>query len=199
MRLAVSYATSVAFPTETPIFEFKGKITEIARQLKAVDGVDVKRKIAEEGKYVLSLEDGTTVELSPDLLTFKEALPENMMSIDTTYGRIYLDTSRTPELLAESIAKEMIRRTQVMRKEMNLRVEEYVDAAILVGEEEILKALESLRDFIAVEVRAKKLTLTDKEESFSPAKAAYVRSWDIDGEAVRIAVTRLEEKKGNAQ
>ncbi len=174
---------------------FKGKVNMVAQQLKTVDGLAVKRKVAEEGKYALSLQDGTEVELSPDLVTFREVLPENMTAVDTAYGRVYLDTSRTPELLAESVAKEMIRRTQVMRKEMNLRVEEYVDVAILVTEEETLRALESLRNLIAAEVRAKKLTLTDKEDDFKPASDAYIRSWDIDGEATRIAVTRLEEEK----
>jgi len=154
------------FDAAGPIF--KGKTPEIARLLKATDGLVVKKEVARTGKYSLTLGDGSTVALASDLLVFKEVLPENIVSVDSTYGRIYLDVSRTPELLAESTAKEVIRRTQVMRKEMNLRVEEYIDVAVLVAEEETLKALDSLRGFIAVEVRARELVITDEEDSFKP-------------------------------
>ncbi len=193
----IEFEAVLNFDVAGPLF--KGRVGEVARCLKTVDGLAAKREVADEGKLTLVLRDKSSVELTPDLLTFRETLPENMVAVDTAYGRIYLDVSRTPELLAESTAKEVIRRTQVMRKEMNLRVEEYIDVSALVDEEETLRSLEGLRSFIAAEVRAKELDITSSKDEFTPAGDAYVRSWDIDGEAVQIAVTRLEEEQQKKQ
>ena len=75
---------------------------------------------------------------------------------------------------------------------MNLRVEEYIKADMYISERDTLEALTRLKDFVAVEVRAKELMITDKKRDFKSAKGAYIKDWNIDGETVRIAVTRLE-------
>ena len=69
--------------------------------------------------------------------------------------------------------------------------EEYVEVAIRVSGNETLEALTSLRDFVASEVRAKELTISRMEGGFEAAEEAYVKDWEIDGETVRIAVSRL--------
>ncbi len=183
----VNVETELNFDIAGPIF--KDKIPKIVKLLRKTDGLTVRKEVAKTGKYILKL-DRTVIELPSNMLIFKEALPENIVSADSTYGCIYLDISRTSELLAESTANEIIRRTQVMRKEMNLRVEEYINVDLLAAEEEMVKALNSLRDFIASEIRAKKLVITDKEDEFKPAIEAYVKDWKIDGEIVRIATTQ---------
>ena len=135
------------FDVAGPIF--RGKLPKIVEALRAVDGLAAKVELMRDGKYNLRLSDDSTVNLSPDLLIFKEILPDNMVAVDAGNRRIYLDISRTPELLAESTAKEIIRRVQMMRKEMNLRVEEYIRVMVLASEEETIKALNSLKEFIA--------------------------------------------------
>ncbi|MFH0897014.1 MAG: isoleucine--tRNA ligase, partial [Candidatus Bathyarchaeota archaeon] len=170
----------------------KDKIPKISKFLKSTDGLAVRNEVTKTGKYFLKL-DETTLELPPSMFVFKEVLPENIISVDSTYGRVYLDISRTSGLLAESMANEVIRRTQVMRKEMNLRIEEYIDAVVLVAEKETVEGLISLSASIASEIRAKELILTDKEDEFKPVREAYVKDWDIDVETVKIAISRSEK------
>ncbi len=72
---------------------------------------------------------------------------------------------------------------------MNLHVEEYINVIVLVNEEETAKALNSLKEVIAAEIRAKELIITIKEEEFKIFGEAYVKDWDINGEAVKIATS----------
>jgi isoleucyl-tRNA synthetase len=159
--------------------------------MRDADGRLVRQELSKHGKYSLTLRNKKIVELSPSLLVFKEELPNNLAASESSYAKIYLDTTRTPELLAESLAKEVLRRAQIMRKEMNLRVEEYVDAAIQVQDEETLETLQTVKDFLTTEIRARNLSILQKD--FKSSKEAYVKEWEIDGETITIAITRLNK------
>jgi isoleucyl-tRNA synthetase len=167
-------------------------MSEISRLIIEVDGQTVKKELSKNGKYSLNLKDGTIVDLTLSLLVFKEELPDNLIASDSPYGKIYLDTTRTAELLAESLAKEFLRRTQIMRKEMNLRVEEYVDIVIQVQDEETAVTLTYVKDLLMIEIRAKNLIITTKL-THKPPEEAYIKEWEIDGETITIAITRLKE------
>lgn len=170
---------------------FKDTLPEVAVVLRAADGGMVRRRLSEKGRLSLELRDGTPVDLTPDLLTFREELPNNLIAADSPYGRIYVDIIRTPELDAEALAREVTRRAQVMRKEMDLRVEEYVDLVIQAQDEEAVEFLNSMGDYITTEVRARKLSILKPGQPFKPAAGAYVKEWDIDGEEIKIAIKRL--------
>lgn len=172
---------------------FKDKVSEVAEHLKEADGKLVMQKLLEEGKYSLRLRDGTDVDLMSELLVFKEELPDNLTFGDSIHAKVYIDTTRTPELLKESLAKEVVRRTQLMRKEMDLRVEEYVVLLVQAQEKETLDTLKGMRDYLMTEVRARDLHLLGPEQPFKPSKEAYVKEWIVDGETVKIAVTQLGE------
>ncbi|MDQ1279807.1 MAG: isoleucyl-tRNA synthetase [Thermoproteota archaeon] len=171
--------------------QFKEKIPEISSLIRKVDGRVVKQEVFKNGKYFLTLRNKEIVELSPNLLVFKEELPENLTASESSYSKIYLDITRTPELLAESLAKEVLRRAQIMRKEMNLKVDEYVDVAIKVLEDETLGTLQTVKNFLATEIRAQKLSILQKDLELSGE--AYVKEWEIDGETITICITRLNK------
>ncbi len=94
---------------------------------------------------------------------------------------VYLDTQITPELRMEGLAREVVRRIQAMRKEMNL---EY-DAKIKTyyhGSEEIEKAIEIHRDYIMKETQSTVLTKSTSEEGFS-------KDWKINGKNIKITIS----------
>ena len=170
--------------------QFKDRLPEISRLLKETDGRTMMQRVSDEDKYPLRLEDGTTLNLTRDLLVFKEELPKHLVCVDSQYGRVYVDATRTPGLLAESMAKEVVRRAQLMRKEMNLKVEEYVDLFLKVKKQETTVALSEMRNYIATEVRARELIIRGPKQKLEFPREAYKREWDIEGERVEIAIVR---------
>jgi len=168
----------------------KSKIQKITPALDVVDGLKAKREIEKTGEYSLCVADKSIVKLSADLLSFKEVLPRNLVAIDTNNARIYLDVTRTSELIAESLAKDIIRRIQLMRKEMDLNVEEYIDVGVSVSRKKTINMLLTLKDTIALEVRAEKLDINERRTESSAADGAYVKDWSIEGKTVKIAVSR---------
>ncbi len=171
----------------------KRTVSEVAGLLAKTDGSSVMRSLSKMGKYSLRLKDGTAVDLTAELVSFKEALPKTLVSADSPHGRVYVETTQTPELLGEALAKEVIRRAQVMRKEMNLRVDEYVELRIAIQDEETLNLLNSTRSYIMTEVRAKNFSVGRRDRSAETPKEAFVKDWEIDEEVVTIAMTRLKE------
>ena len=169
---------------------FKERLPEISRLLKELDGELVRQRLLKEGKYQLRLEGGSTLNLTEDLLTFREELPGHLVCADSQYGRVYVDVTRTSDLLAESLAKDVVRRAQLMRKEMNLNVEEYVDLLLKAQNQDTTKALSSMKGYIATEVRAKKLIVVGPGQEFKLPKQAYKRVWDIEGEKIEVAIIR---------
>jgi isoleucyl-tRNA synthetase len=119
---------------------------------------------------------------------FSHAIEEAYPSVETEVGRIAMDVRTTPELKAEGIARELVRRLQTMRKEMNLGMEERVDVVIVVEEESDLALLSSQQDYISREVRVRNLRLTGAPEI---PEEGYLKDWTIDGKRFRLFIKRL--------
>jgi len=80
-----------------------------------------------------------------------------------------------------------------MRKEMNLKVEEYVNLFLKVKKQETAEALSRMRNYITTEVRARELTILEPKQEFEFPKEAYRREWNIEGERAEIAIVRRHE------
>jgi len=166
------------------------KTAEIENLLKTADASEMLRHLAEKGIYRLKLMDGTITELTPTDVSFKEELPTNIVTAESKYGKVYIDIARTPELLAEALAREIVRRVQVMRKEMRLRIEEYVTLIVQPHEEETVKLLAKMRDYVAAEVRAKEFQIANPEAVIKLPRGAYKREWDLEGEKIKVCVAK---------
>src|SRR5436309_206362 len=89
----------------------------------------------------------------------------------------------TPEQ-AEAYARELIRRVQQMRKDLDLEVDDFI-ATVIKTDKEFSASLELQRAFIARETRSRSLTFTD-----NPVESERVVEWkDVDGHAVTVGVT----------
>ncbi|MHC1636878.1 MAG: DUF5915 domain-containing protein, partial [Candidatus Nezhaarchaeales archaeon] len=101
-----------------------------------------------------------------------------------------VDTSRDKELEAEAITREIVRRVQYMRKELDLKIEDYVDL-IIEAKRGSLDILTSKNlDYLKNEVRAKELKIVDK--ATIEKGNWYSREWDIDGLKLLIHLRRSE-------
>ncbi|HEC76451.1 MAG TPA: isoleucine--tRNA ligase [Thermoplasmatales archaeon] len=92
---------------------------------------------------------------------------------------IALNTKQTSELLAEGFAREIIRRIQEMRKELNLEMEEKISVEIDIERGRI----EGWEDYVKNETRSEKMEYKNPE-------CEYVKEWNIDGEKIKIGIRK---------
>jgi isoleucyl-tRNA synthetase len=96
---------------------------------------------------------------------------------------LFLDTALSPELKAEGFAREIVRRIQSMRKELDLDVEDKIVTQIKLDAEK-KKALQSWEIYIKNETRSKEISFTDK-----PA-GKLVKKWKIDELVAEIGIAK---------
>jgi isoleucyl-tRNA synthetase len=91
-------------------------------------------------------------------------------------GAVYVDLRLTQDDIAEGLARDVVRRIQQMRKEMDLKVDSYVEAYIVTTQKS-LKLLRIKRNYIAKEIRAKKLILSAEKATLGDGY--YSKEWQI--------------------
>ncbi len=78
-----------------------------------------------------------------------------------------------------------------MRRQLNLAVEEFIIADVLIGDPRIASLVKSgWSDRIAGEVRARSLAIRLPGEERPAAEGEMENSWEIEGIEVRTAVSR---------
>jgi isoleucyl-tRNA synthetase len=168
------------------------KVAEIIQSWNSLNEDDlrlIKKSITGAEKSYTAVVDGKTVEITEDMVVFETRLPAHIIKSDFSGGTVYLDTELTPELKAEAFARELIRRIQYMRKELDLSVEEYIHTEVKVPPStELDKSLRDWGEFISTETRSKSLKISTA--AVPPPGGELVKSWDIDGESVVIGVRK---------
>ena len=126
--------------------------------------------------------DGEKVELTRDDFIIEAEAPEGYAYDSGEYVHVLAELEMTPEMIREGLAREILRRIQAMRKEMNL---EYTDRIIvgIEGDEEVKKAIEERRDRISSEALADDIR-------FEPIEG-YSKDREIAGHKVRIYVKKV--------
>ncbi|HTX43359.1 MAG TPA: class I tRNA ligase family protein, partial [Methanocella sp.] len=164
---------------------FKGDAGRVIDALKSADGRVVKAAIERKGENVLTLPGGEAL-ITPDMVGFREVIPENLAMGEFPGGRLYVDVELTPGLEAEGYTRELIRRIQDMRKDLKLNVEDKIKTEVYVGDDRVRGLVGSLRDLIVNEVRAASLDLkADRNVS-----GALVKDWDVEGVPMTIGIQK---------
>jgi isoleucyl-tRNA synthetase len=168
---------------------FRQWASKIAALLQYQSARRIKEGI-EKGEYSLGIE-GQQVKIMPNMVSFKETLPKGIFQEEFGDGSLFLDTEITDEIKSEGFAKEIIRRVQEMRKEMDLRVEEEINAKIKMNDN-LYDILESKKDYIAHETRSANLDFVNEELA-----EGYIVEWNAEGQNFTISVmsTRSEEEE----
>jgi isoleucyl-tRNA synthetase len=165
---------------------FKKDAGKVISALQKVDGPDLKKAFTESGEFELSLADGTTVTATPGMANFKETLPAGTASAESSAGIIYVDANLTPELEAEGYAREVIRRLQDMRKELDLIVDENILVDVRIEDPRVLELVETLKALIAEEVRARVFKLGSKIK----VSGSLVKDWDVEGISMKMGILK---------
>ncbi|MCK4883289.1 MAG: class I tRNA ligase family protein, partial [Candidatus Diapherotrites archaeon] len=102
--------------------KFGKQVGQIAGLVAKADPQKVKEQLESNGKAVFG-----EFELEGEMLLLKENVPEGVMGKTFDEGVVFLDTERTPELVEESMIRELIRTIQVMRKDNDKNPTETVE------------------------------------------------------------------------
>ncbi|MFQ6012432.1 MAG: isoleucine--tRNA ligase [Thermoplasmata archaeon] len=162
---------------------YRALLPDIEEALGRADPAEVKEAVS-RGSLELSIR-GQPVQITADMVAFETVLPEGLAEADTPFGTLFVDFRQTPEIEAEAYARELVRRVQQMRKEMELRVEDHI-AVEVQASTRLVGFFGEWEEHIRVETRAERVAMTE-----GAPQGEHVKAWDLDGESVTIGVTKL--------
>jgi Isoleucyl-tRNA synthetase (EC 6.1.1.5) len=151
------------------------------KKLQEKDGYIIKSTLESEGVYKLTIK-GKEVQLNEEDIIFETELPEDIVTAKFDGGSVFVDTKLTHEILSEAMARELIRRIQDMRKDLDLDVEAHIKVDVNCTNK-FRDLIEPHKEFIKNEVRAKTL-------SFKGRKIGYTKNWNISDEKFTISISR---------
>ncbi|MEM2136865.1 MAG: class I tRNA ligase family protein, partial [Candidatus Methanomethylicia archaeon] len=167
-----SYEVFVNYSSLGP--KYKGLLTKIASKLQSIDSSKLKLDLDERGFVEIEVE-GVPVRLGVDDLKFEEKILAGYGFCKFKYGFLFLNCIWDRNLMAEGLARDVVRRLQAMRKDLDLPVEAYVDVFVVVNDGETLELLKSVEWYILREVRVRNLFLGFEK----PDGKYYERDWEI--------------------
>jgi isoleucyl-tRNA synthetase len=177
-----------AVPTPSGIGPvFKGDAGKVIGAIKQADTTLMKTTLAETGEFKVTLADKTSATVTGNMVDFKETLPENVANAESSGGMVYVDARLNQEIESEGFSREVIRRVQDMRKELNLAVDENIKAIIRIDDERVLDLVLDMEQFIAKEVRAKVLVIGLDVD----ATGTLFKDWDVEGVPMHIGITAV--------
>jgi isoleucyl-tRNA synthetase len=161
-----------------------GKRTPLAAQaVAAFDGGRLRDFV--RGLPLVVSVDGESHELAADDLTIVRRASGSLVVQEDGGFFAAIDPSVTPELQQEGQARELISRVQRMRKDAGLAVSDRIVLTV-GGGAEVQAVVETHGDWIAAEVLAAELVLTDDPGSGNHEMQAV----DLDGTTAHVAITR---------
>jgi isoleucyl-tRNA synthetase len=122
-----------------------------------------------------------TVELLPEeVLVSTEAAAGLAVAADRLIT-VGIDSALTPELKAEGLARELVRRIQDMRKKADFNIEDRI-STWYQAEGELAAVFEKWAEYIQSE------TLTTELSAGAPPEGAYLEEQTVEGERVVLAI-----------
>ncbi|ELY98125.1 isoleucine--tRNA ligase [Natrialba asiatica] len=126
-------------------------------------------------------------ELEEAMVSFVTETPEGVAG--TAFGLngddrgvAYVDASLTDDIESEGYAREVIRRVQEMRKDLDLDVEERIALDLEIEDDRVASLVDDREALIREEVRADELGAVED---------GHRKEWDVDGVAMEIAIESL--------
>ncbi|MFP9191602.1 isoleucine--tRNA ligase [Natrialbaceae archaeon A-CW1-1] len=140
-----------------------------------------------EAAVVDVLEDDD--ELTTEMVSFVTQTPDTIagtaFGLDgNDKGVVYVDASLTDDIESEGYAREVIRRVQEMRKELDLNVEERIALELEIEDDRVTDLVAQREDLIREEVRADELRSVDVEHG-------QRKAWDVEGVTMELALEPL--------
>ena len=165
---------------------FGAQFPKVRAALAALDpAVDRRGGSGRRSRWLLEV-DGQTVELAPNEVLV-QTTPVEGLAVATDKGiSVAVDATLTPELKAEGLAREIVRRVQDMRKKAGFNIEDRITTYYQVSNpsEQLKDVLANWTDYLCAE------TLTVDLVSAQPPESAYVEEQQVEGDTLVLGVER---------
>ncbi len=131
--------------------------------------------------------DEPRAQLEESMVSFVTETPEEIAGTPfgfdgDDHGVVYVDASLTEDIESEGYAREVIRRVQEMRKELELDVEQRIVLDLEIGDDRVANLVAEREDLVREEVRADEIR--DLEDG-------HRKEWDVEDVTMTIAVEPL--------
>ncbi|MFC4989241.1 isoleucine--tRNA ligase [Saliphagus infecundisoli] len=131
-----------------------------------------------------ALEGAVGEELEPEMVSFVTETPEDVagtaFGIDgDDRGVVYVDADLTEDIESEGYAREVVRRVQEMRKDLDLDVEERIAVEIAIADDRVADLVRRREELIREEVRA---------DAIGDVDEGHRMEWEIEGVDVELAI-----------
>ena len=161
---------------------FGAQFPRVRAALAATDPAAVVPQVQAGAPVALSV-DGEQVELTPTEVLIRTH-PAAGLAVATEKGiTVAVDTEITPELRTEGLARELVRRIQVMRKDAGFNIEDRITTYSL-AEGELAAAVATWAEYIKAE------TLSLALVTAPPPPESYSETHTIEGMAITLGVKR---------
>ncbi|MGE3983440.1 MAG: DUF5915 domain-containing protein, partial [Dehalococcoidia bacterium] len=169
------YSVKPNLPVVGP--KYGSEVSKITRAINAANPEEIARTAASGQPVSL---DG--IELQPnELLITLSGKPGYAVAEEAGYA-VAITTEVTPELADEGLARELVRRIQELRKSAGFEIADRISLSY-DGGEDVARVMQNWGDYIKQETLA--------EQLFAGAEGTYAEDVDIDGDNVRLAVSRV--------
>ncbi len=130
---------------------------------------------------------GRSVDLDEEMVEFVTETPADVSGTEFealgSAGVVYVDTSLTEDIESEGYAREVIRRIQEMRKELDLDLEAEIDVELAMDDQRVADLVSRHEALIAEEVRA---------ASIGSVSDGLRNHWDVEGVEMEIAISPVD-------
>jgi isoleucyl-tRNA synthetase len=158
------------------------KYKDLAPKIKQVLSTLTPQAVLEKMNDGIEFEIGQTpISLSKDDLTVSEKVRGGFIKSEDNGLVVFLDTEITAELRKESLAREVVRRIQVMRKELDLPYAAQIRVGYQ-GPAEVSQAIRTFNAYLKDETLSKSVVKGDLKN------ARLRKEWMIDGHRVVISI-----------
>jgi isoleucyl-tRNA synthetase len=162
--------------------------------IENADGTLLKSEIEKNGSYCFPEEEIT---VTAEHLSFAQLMPEGVFAAEMTDGTVFVDITLTEDLEAEGYSRELIRRLQDMRKQLNLNVEEFISIDAIITDDHLFHLIQGRwKDLIQQEVRAVSMNIHQTEDGHDGEGLWQLdREWDLEGISVTLGISPSEERR----
>ncbi len=156
---------------------------KIRAALAACNPAEVAAKVS-AGQPVILTVDGQEVSLLPEELNVQVSAADGFEVVEEAGHMVALDVRLTPELINEGLAREIIRRIQVMRKDAGFEVDDRIEI-YYQADETLTRVMEQFGDYVRSETLAEAV-----HQAPAPAES-FRASLDIDKHPIELGILRV--------
>ncbi len=162
--------------------KYKEKVRDILEKLESIDKKELFKKLNNKEKLELNI-NADKIFLTIDDFDVIETEKEYIAKTQTEDIILILNSKLTPDLKAEGLARELVRRIQSMRKELDLAVEDKIITQIKLDSDQ-KTFLNNWLDYIKEETRSKSLSFVKKPYG------QLIKEWEIDELLIEIGIAK---------